>query len=409
MDLWADFDNQQTGNLEESARLRQKQGTSRLTQPVVLAALRDWLLHEYVAAYCRLLCGMPIYRRCYWIDALGFEASTQSIMLRPITALSKTLRDEYPTHPLMLHGLLLAAEHHCKEIPAGETVTLPKESGIVAASWANAAPEILKRIDQSPAIFLLNPFGQTLYSLDLLAPIYQRTTAPTELCLLVPHKQAVSHLLASSRVPDKAAKLTELLRSDRWKMLLAKQVDAASSISNKGSIVEGLLDLLAASLRKHFAFVQYFALTMPTRSTLVETVSYSLLFATRRKDSLISMNDALCFHRRRVEEESCRDVLGEAWFAARRQAHLAEEMQSLYEEILRRGRIGHIQHWPDLRQHVLLTHFGQFSISEYDAILCQLISEGQVRCQWRQKRETKEKKTPVFETIPGADDVLLWE
>jgi hypothetical protein len=431
MNLWADFDNQQISNSETTAR---QKVSRRLTEQSMLSALRDWLLRDYAASYCRSLRGMSIYRRCYWIDALGFEPRSASSsqenahstrspktrqkagnamsalppVLRPIAALSKTLLDECPAHPLTLHGMLLAAKHKGKASPETESFVLPKESSVVSASWAKMAPTLLKGIEQSPAIFLLNPFGQTLYSLDQLAPVYQRTTAPTELCLLIPQKLVEAHLLAAFRAVDTASTLTAMLRSDRWKMLLAKQAEALPSVSGNASIAEGLIELLAASIRKHFLFVQRIALTMCLRPTLVETVPYTLLFATRRKDSLMHMNDAVCRQRRHVEEESYRGVLGEAWFAAQRQERTAQEMQQLYLEIVQRGRSGRIRRWPDFRQQLLLDHFGQISVAEYDDILLQLLREGAVRCEWGQKREIAQKKVPSYETVPGTIDVLLW-
>ncbi len=432
MNLWADFDNQQAGNTGENAKPQSKR---HLTEQIVLSSLRDWLLRDFAASYCRSLRSMSIYRRCYWIDALGYEArsalspqqeaqsspsaktrkkvnhETQALpsILQAITALSHTLLEECPTHPLALYAMLLAGERKGKASPVPDAFVMPQESGIFAVSWANAAQELLHGIEQSPAIFLLNPCGQTLYALDLLAPVYQRTTAPTELCLFISHKQAESHLLAAGRTPATAFMLTELLHSDRWKTLLTQQPHASTTNSGNVSGAERLIDLLAVSLRKHFSYVQPIALTMSMRPTLVETVPYTLLFATRRKESLISMNDAVCRQHRRIEEESCRGVLGEAWFVAQWQERLTEEMRQLQQEILRRGRGGRIRRWPDLRLHLLLARFGQFSVAEYDTTLLQLLHDGAVRCEWRQKREIVAKKNPPFEPIPGPDDVLLWE
>src|SRR5947209_20364441 len=85
--------------------------------------------------------------------------------------------------------------------------------------------------EHSPAIFMLNPIGQTLFSYDDLALLYQRKSAPTELCLLIPHKQAQARLLAASRTPANASALTALLRTDRWKGLLPKgEADAEIKI-----------------------------------------------------------------------------------------------------------------------------------------------------------------------------------
>lgn len=432
MNLWADFDNQQTGNPAETVRPR---STRRLTEQVVLSSLRNWLLRDYVTSYCRSLRGMSLYRCCYWIDALGYDtqlASSQQEITQPtslsktrkkvnnetkelppilqtMTALSQMLLAECPTHPLALYGILLASERKGKASPVTETFVLPKESGIVSVSWANVAEQLLNAIEQSPAIFLLNPFRQMLYSLNLLAPIYRRTTAPTELCLLISHKQAESHVLTASRAPDAASTLTELLHNDRWKTFLTQEPDASTTKSGNSSIAERLIDLLATSIRKYFSFVQPIALTMPVQPTLVETVPYTLLFATRRKESLLSMNDAVCLQRRRVEQESYRGLLGESWFAAQQQQRLTEELRQLYQEMLEGGRTGRIRRWPDFRLQLLLAHFGQFSVVEYDNTLLQLLRDREVRCQWRQKKEILEKKALTFETIPGTDDVLFWE
>src|SRR5437762_2107615 len=80
-----------------------------------------------------------------------------------------------------------------------ETFAMPKESGILLASWLEIAPGLLKEIEHAPAIFLLNPFGQTLFTYDDLALLYQRTSAPTELCLLISHKQCELYVTAAAR------------------------------------------------------------------------------------------------------------------------------------------------------------------------------------------------------------------
>src|SRR5437016_4479978 len=67
MNLWADYDNQHMP-AEEAVRHRQR---GRLTEQVILSALRSWLLAEYVPSYSHALAAMRFYRRCYWIDAWG--------------------------------------------------------------------------------------------------------------------------------------------------------------------------------------------------------------------------------------------------------------------------------------------------------------------------------------------------
>src|SRR5436309_8109372 len=78
MNLWAEFNDEQL--LAGSAGRAQKQKASqgrRLAEQAMLSSLRDWLLHDYAASYCRLLAATRIYRRCYWIDGLGANTYVQ--------------------------------------------------------------------------------------------------------------------------------------------------------------------------------------------------------------------------------------------------------------------------------------------------------------------------------------------
>src|SRR5882757_7762092 len=72
MDLWAGLngDGLPSGTERQSGVPR---GKRRLTERAVRSLLRDWLLQHYTAAYCRSLAATRIFRRCYWIDALGSD------------------------------------------------------------------------------------------------------------------------------------------------------------------------------------------------------------------------------------------------------------------------------------------------------------------------------------------------
>src|ERR1019366_391409 len=69
MDLWAGFDNHQQPPDANGHSIH----TRRLSERMILSSLREWLLQDYAAAYCRSLAATRIFRRCYWIDALGIE------------------------------------------------------------------------------------------------------------------------------------------------------------------------------------------------------------------------------------------------------------------------------------------------------------------------------------------------
>lgn len=446
MNLWADYDNQHMP-AEESVRHKQR---GRLTEQVILSALRSWLLAEYVPSYSHALAAMRFYRRCYWIDAWGMHtradmtipsapvppiqegvkggikegvkgrkkevAQVLPPVLQPVAALSAQLAQE--SRPLALYGIVLEAGSSTRKdgkarqnssAGDGETAqlalissesTLSKESGVLHASWLEVGPTLLKEIDQPPAIFLLNPFGATIFRYDDLAPLYQRT-APTELCLLMPHKQVEAQLIASIRSPAVAATLTALLRTDRWKTLLPKD----EGVSNR---VDSFIDLLLASMQRQFLSVQRIEVSLQTGPALIETAPYTLLFATRSKDSLLCMNDAVCMRRRGLLEQSYRGILGEDWFAAQQQERDIEELQQLRQRVLQLGRAHRTRRWPDLRQQLLIATFGQFTVRNYDEIIVSLIQEGTVHCEWKRRATGNTSEEASMPDVPGNDDTVVW-
>lgn len=422
MNLWANFEN---NHLPNEALVRRR--TRRITERTVLFTLRNWLLNEYVAAYCRSLAATRIFRRCYWIDALGIETAEGLISLeaeksaevrvrkgrkkeqgqalppalQPVAELSqRLLQDGYP---ITLHGLLLAAGsskrkdqklmHSSSPSPG---MVLPKESSILQESWLAVASPLLKEIEQVPGIFLLNPFGATMFSQADLTLIHQRSV-PTELCLFISHKQVEMHLQTAHSSLAEASVLTGLLRTDRWKMLSIQAEERSKS-------VYALIELFTAAMKRHFLLpVQKIALPVQTQLATVETMPYTLIFATRRQDSLFCMNDAVCTYQRRVQEQSHQGVLAEEWFAQQQRERAQEEREQLSARLLQQGRAQRVRRWPDLRQQLLLANFGKFLLREYDSIMQKLIADGLVQCQWRHYRGAIGE-----ERIPGQEDTLIW-
>ena len=394
--LWPEFDNEKL--LAESAGRAQKQTASqrrRPTEQVILSTVREWLLHEYIVPYCRSLAATRIFRRCYWIDGLGGNH-----ILQPALSTSQELVKN--NKPISLHYIALESKSSKrKEANTARNITLPKESGIIQASWPEAAHSLLQAIDQAAAIFTLNPFASSEpFSFEDLSPLYQRT-APTELCLLISHKQVESRLFPFLRTPYGASAFTSLLRNDRWKSLLTDSSDMKHTI-------DGLTGAFFDSIQQqHFLTVQRIPLLMHTAPAVVEPIPYTLIFATRRQDSLLHMNDAVCAYHRRLHDQSLEGVLTEAWFAAQELERLAEETQQMYQRVLHQGRAQRQRRWPDLRQQVLLTNFGQCTLHEYDQVIQKLLQSGEVRCEWRQKSvenpESEERR------IPGNEDILLWK
>lgn len=396
--LWAELNPEPAGHeqVEQLPRHRLTGQAGRGRATAFTASLRHWLQHDYLVPYCRLLSATRIYRRCYWIDGLG------STDLQPIVSLAAELAQE--SRPLALQGIVLQTASR-RGRRSGE---------------GPAYKDMLTLIDQSPAILLLNPFGHTLFTYDDLAPLYQRT-APTELCLFISHKQVMTHLASTPQtsppqasLPTRGAAtdkqvipardtptLTALLRSDRWKALLVNGEAMEQT-------VHGVIDLLIASMQQYFLAVQRIFLPMQGRPAVVETAPYTLIFATRRQDSLATMNDATCVYRRRLYEQSCRGLLAEEWFAAQQQRRLAEDMQQMQQYTLHQGRAQRVRRWPELRQQLLNSDFGHYTIHEYDAVIQQLLATGDVRCEWR-RRPTEAVGNEEQQRIPGNDDTLLWK
>jgi hypothetical protein len=394
----------------------------RLTDRAILLLLRDWLLHDYVAPYCHILSATRIFRRCYWVDNLGgYDAKslrippdvqpaaaktskqspkksprTQPAALQPLSTLTQTLTQA--NQPIALYGLLLVAASGQKRQSKSkktETSTLifPKEeSGILSTSWSDVASELLKEIEHSPALFILDPLSPQLFSTEDLTPLYQRTV-PTELCFVIAHKQIEARLQAANRVPEQATRLTAFLRSNRWKELPSTGDEA----------IDGFLKLFSASMQRHFQWPPQ-RINLPVQNGAASTtnIPYTLIYATRRQDSLLIMNDALCCYRRRTYRESYRGVLSEEWFAQQEQRHQAEDLQHLSQQIHQQGAALHSRRWPELRQQIIISDFGHFMRQEYDQCLQQLIEQQHVRCTWRQAPSEPATR------IPDTGDTLLW-
>lgn len=430
-DLWADFADETRTGEEEARRGNARQ--RRLSEQGVLAALRAWLLEEYLLPYATSLGATRIFKHCYWIDGLGNNrvptvlttlpaqngaqpvgkrgkqrSSTQAVplppALQPVTATARALA--CLERPIALHGFVLDERRGRRKERAGppgesgaETsgpLTLPKEGGTLPACWSELAPVLLSALEQSAAVFLLNPLKDGLFRYADLAPLYARA-APTELFLWLPHKQIETRLLPARRTSEGAAALTNLLRGDRWKTRLAK------SEENPRLAISELVGLLAESMRPHFLTVQQLSFPVRTGPALVEAAPYSLIFATRRQDSLASLNDALCLRERRLVAESQQGVLNEEWFAAQREEHSAALLEALSRQILALGRAQRVRRWPDLRQQLLLAHFGQYTQQDYNQLLLELLARGDVLCEWRKRAPEAGEAA-----IPGNEDLLHW-
>lgn len=434
MDLWTNteqHDQSTTGATEvgrEVSAISARRSTRRLTDRATLSLLRDWLMQDYVIPYCHILSATRIFRRCYWVDNLGGydakslrippevkpapastatkkqrskkspQTSTQPVALQPLTTLTQTLAQD--SLPIAFHGLLLISangqkrqsQSKPKKTEATEMNIPTEESGILATSWSDIAPTLLKEIEHAPALFILDPLSPQIFSSEDLNPLYQRTI-PTELCFVVAHKLIETRLQAAHRSPELGSRLTALLRSNRWKILPTTGKEA----------IDGFLELFIASMQRHFQWTpQLINLPVQNGAASTTNIPYTLVYATRRQDSLLIMNDALCCYQRQTYQQSYQGVLSEAWFVQQEHKHREEDLQQLNQQLQQQGKALRARRWPELRQQMILSDFGHFTRQEYDQSLQQLIDQQHVRCVWRQAPKDQEKRTP------DSGDTLIW-
>ena len=108
MDLWTEFDDEHF-----PAEPTRSGRTRKITEQVVLSALRGWLLSDYVASFCRSLGATRIYRRCYWIDGLGGNH-----MLQPALSTSQELAKE--NRSIVLHYIALESKSSKRKVANGK-------------------------------------------------------------------------------------------------------------------------------------------------------------------------------------------------------------------------------------------------------------------------------------------------
>src|SRR5436309_3540383 len=178
MELWNGFDHQlQQAN--EQTRFGRAQRKRHMTEHAMLSSLREWLLSDYVAAYCHSLGATRIYRRCYWVDGLGIDAKANALpaalaeaaennattsparrrkknvqptfvppALQPIVTLAQAVKQSIALYGLILEAGSSKRKELRERITTPKEIAMPKEGGIVQASWLEAAPTLLKEIEQ---------------------------------------------------------------------------------------------------------------------------------------------------------------------------------------------------------------------------------------------------------------------
>ena len=420
MDLWKINDTSEqvaTTTPGAQGQGKHKRSPQRPTERTMGSLVRVWLQLDYIPTYCVLLAASRIFRRCYLIDALGTPGANQTnhqpglTLQHTINQRTQQLLTEQA--PITLHSFLLTGSESKRKATQSSSTPEKKPSAahtdeIIHAPWLAVAPEILHTIEQSPAIFLLNPLTPRLFTHDDLQALFQRTVS-SEYGLLLFHKQIEQCLQLANKRPEQATALTALLRSDRWKGL----------DPSKAKGINGFVTLFVKAIQRHFPWSpQQISLTMQNGPASVAPLPMTLIFATRRPDSLLGMNDAFCRYQRSTVQASFKGVLSEEWFVEQEQQRQSSALQQLAQQLQQQGRLRKIRRWPELRQYSLLHAFGQFTQAEYDTCIQQLIAQKQVHCLWHQLPQQQRQQQPATEQqsqseqesrVPGNEDTLIWD
>jgi hypothetical protein len=422
MELWENSDSSEQALAENPGE--QVQGSSkhsgyshrskRPSERAMGLLVRSWLWAEYIPAYCRSLALSRIFRHCYIIDALGIgSGNAPSLTLSSEQSVDRSVHQTDATGQsvITLHTLLLtgrASKRKATEQPKSRPDSKPASQRknsistpaveIIPAHWRESAAEILPTIEQSPAIFLLNPCVPQLFTQDDLRALFQRSM-PGEYCFVLWHKQVEQCLKTAHKRQEQAATLTALLRSDRWKNLRA----------DKAEDIQGFISLFARAIQRHFPWPpQQISLQHQIGAASIAPLPMTILFATRRPDSLLSMNDAHCHYQRETEQASFKGILSEEWFIQQWQQRHNSALQQLQQQLQQQGTSRKIRHWPELRQYSILQNFGYYTQTEYDTCIQQLIELRQVRCLWRQPAPKQQGPEQSTIRTPGNEDTLLW-
>ncbi len=417
--------------------------------PAERAFWEDWragALAGFVVPYGRALAASRLHRSCWWVDGLASAGRTTgasagsavSEAIEALAAASFTLRAlRLDSHPPRSQGQEAAQP---LAAPAGEEPAVngqkrrktPTQDQPPVPEIANASrSELPEALGTTPAVLLLNPFGSFPLTAEDLLPLCQRR-ANTELLLTISAAQVerwAAQSLADSGTVEREVRaagerggaqrrpapvaegtgdasqrpadapppaLTALLRSDAWKGVWTSEGNVPAKLART-------LDLLQGLLKPHFLYVCLAPLGD------APTPRHFLLFASRHYPGLVLMNDFLCAERARLARERETHALQGDWFAKRRQKARAAAWTTLKEELHALGLARRARLWPDLKPALVLAHFGQFSATDYDDALRELMQEGRVACRWSPAAPLVSAETPdspPAERIPGQQDFL---
>jgi three-Cys-motif partner protein len=204
----------------------------------------------------------------------------------------------------------LNVESNRRRFTSLEEATKPYGPEIVVknyhASFVDVIPDILKRIDNAPAFFFIDPFGTKDIAFADLLPIFNRASRTEVLITL--HTDGIAKKagwFARENSPDpadqvRAQKLTtHLARAldvplDELRQAWRKTNEEGNTTAFENRALLHYLRRLRSKKRTRFKFTKAFRVLYYRADTLKERpVCFHLVFATQHEKGLFEMNDSM--------------------------------------------------------------------------------------------------------------------
>lgn len=262
-----------------------------------------------------------------------------------------------------------------------------EQAGIVTnikSKFGDAVPEILAQIGDAPALFFIDPFGPTGFDFSHIEPILKRSQQMTELII--------------NFDVDGLRRIIDAAFSDNSEQTVAeKQLKRAFASLGNQTCIENLKGRNLSTEQRESILLQgymqrlnkfnYYVLPYAIREAEGKSPKYYLICCTRHIDGVVLMNDNF-----RKEED---DLIIESYSPAsnpmfpeidietelrkRRRQELNLALTSYLEKVKKASR-------KQIKQSIILNHFGEFDDKDYRATIQQLVDSGKLIAEHGKKR-----------------------
>jgi three-Cys-motif partner protein len=278
-------------------------------QPRLTSKLKHLVLRAYVKEFAYHLGSVrPVV---YYVDGFagagvyGHGARTED----GSPLLIARLAQEISTYSRPVDLRCLNVESDLKRFRSLEAVTEPFRPGIVEKNYhgtfADAIPDVIKRIGNAPSFFFIDPFGTKDIAFSDLLPVFNRGSRTEVLITL--HTDGIAKK-AGYFARENAESATEKETVRKFTTHLAAALNIGLAKLRNGWLETGSKGDTEAfearalsyylqqlrSQRTRFEFTKAFKVLYYRQDSFVEApVCFHLVFATQHQQGLFEMNDAM--------------------------------------------------------------------------------------------------------------------